>query len=122
MPPQKDNNMIRTIVTLMTALAISAAAPKPAHAQERVTPPGYEQSSVTVFYGDLNLSSNAGIDTLMKRMTSAARTVCGWRSSSMITRPAVDSCIHTAIVDALNEFGSPAADLTADKNKTIASR
>ena len=122
MPPKKDDNMIRTIVTLMTALAISAAAPKPAHAQERVTTPGYEQSSVTVSYGDLNLSSNAGVDTLMRRMNAAARTVCGWRSSSFATRVAVESCMHTAILDALNEFGSPAANLTAAKNKTIASR
>ncbi|HVY89440.1 MAG TPA: UrcA family protein [Hyphomonadaceae bacterium] len=114
--------MTRVLVTLMTALAITAAAPKPALAENKADALGFQTSSISVFYGDLDLSNPAGVDTLMKRMTAAARTVCGWGSSSFNTRPVVQACMHSAIMEALNNFGSPAGSLTADNRSNTASR
>ena len=39
--------------------------------------PGAESKSLTVRYDDLDLSADAGNRTLYRRLTSAARTVCG---------------------------------------------
>ena len=113
--------MIRILLSILAASAFATMAAKPAHAQDRA-PFGYEQKSIAVFYGDLDLTNRDGVATLKRRMMFAARTVCGARSMSMYTRPAVETCMRNALLDALNDIGSPAGYLTAEDNKTIASR
>jgi UrcA family protein len=62
----------------LAALCVSGAM-----SQAYAAPPalGGEPSSMKVKFGDLNLDSQAGVETLYKRIRTAARIVC-WNDTS----------------------------------------
>jgi UrcA family protein len=68
-------------------------------------------ASVTVSYGDLNLASTQGANTLYARIVSAARGVCGASEVDIRNlRSLADerSCENNAIAEAVHAVHSPA--------------
>ncbi len=64
-------------------------------------------TSVTVRYGDLDLSSDAGSSVLYRRLTSAARQVCaadGTRDLNLLA--AAQKCEDRAVAHAVQEINS----------------
>lgn len=66
-----------------------------------------EQASVTVKFGDLNLSSSQGATTLYRRIVAAAHEVCDIPSGSVGNRWAAKACLTKAIADAVTKVRSP---------------
>jgi UrcA family protein len=85
------------------ALIFSAFAAAPASAA------GLESRSETVAYGDLDLNSEAGAQTMLRRIEHAARAACFDRSSPMplTSRPAIRACRMTAMNNAVETLGAP---------------
>ena len=70
---------------------------------------GAESRSVTVRYGDLDLSRTAGAQTLYVRLTSAARTVCAPSPTrDLAAHRDWNRCFSEALDDAVTETGSHA--------------
>lgn len=64
--------------------------------------------SVTVRYGDLDLSSDAGTRALYRRLAAAAKQVCPDRPvRELSTRQFVETCRRQAINDAVRQIPSP---------------
>ena len=63
--------------------------------------------SVTVSFRDLDLSSPAGATTLYKRIKSAAKQVCGYEGTDLISKSIWNGCYTTAIADAVGKVNSP---------------
>ena len=66
-----------------------------------------ETVSVTVPYGDLDLSSNAGASEMLLRIKAAARTICGTAPTDplenmSIYKPCVQSITNRAVGDLNN--------------------
>ena len=61
----------KTAAPFAVALAVLAASPVP------VLAAGLDQTSVKVYYGDLNLSTDEGQAELQARIEQAATVVCG---------------------------------------------
>lgn len=66
--------MKSTLFAIATITLVTLTAP--VHAQERIF------ESKTVSYQDLNLSTDAGVKTLTRRIRIAAEDVCGGRGSA----------------------------------------
>ncbi|HEX4648180.1 MAG TPA: UrcA family protein [Steroidobacteraceae bacterium] len=69
--------------------------------------PHYVARHVTVRYGDLNLSSTAGANTLYLRIVGAARFSCGYEGRSLLEAREWQSCYKTAVADAVAAVNSP---------------
>lgn len=70
--------------------------------------PSDQPSTVTVRYGDLNLDTAAGVDTLYHRISSAARAVCHDENSrDLAIVAAVKHCQENAIAQAVHEVNNP---------------
>lgn len=65
------------------------------------------QSSVTISYGDLDLSTRSGADALYARLSGAARLVCGDSGRSLLEQRAWDRCYSQALSDAVERIDSP---------------
>lgn len=76
-------------------------------AQALADGPGYATRSVTVHYGDLNLSTIAGAHTLYRRIVGAARFSCGYTGRSLLEQSEWKSCYQHAIADAVAAVNSP---------------
>lgn len=68
--------------------------------------------SITISYSDLDLTRQAGIETLYKRISSAARAACGPASlhkydAFLSSRKAWRECVDRAIANAVAEIGEP---------------
>ena len=63
--------------------------------------------SMTVKYGDLNLSNPQGAATLYRRIVQAAHAVCDSSDDSPWSLAAVHSCVNKAVTDAVTEVGQP---------------
>jgi UrcA family protein len=64
--------------------------------------------SVKVQYGDLNLSAPAGVDTLKRRVSSAAEQVCGDQyNTDPFHRIQQNDCVRRATDDALARVNWP---------------
>jgi UrcA family protein len=63
--------------------------------------------SMTVKYGDLDLSNSQGAATLYHRIVQAARAVCDPSDSSRWALAAMHSCINQAVADAVTKVGQP---------------
>jgi UrcA family protein len=63
--------------------------------------------SITVKYGDLNLSSPQGAATLYGRIAQAARAVCDSSDGSRWSVLAMHECVNKAIADAVTKVGQP---------------
>ena len=89
--------MTRQLKSLAFAAALSALAGAAAHAQtiDRVT------QSQSVFYADLNLSTEGGMKTLITRIHGAAKNVCGPEPDSREWQTSYQACIKAASDSAL---------------------
>jgi UrcA family protein len=65
--------------------------------------------SVTVKYGDLNVSNPEGAATLYRRIVAAANGVCGANDNdrNLYSRATLNACIHKATADAVTKVGRP---------------
>jgi UrcA family protein len=63
--------------------------------------------SVKVNYADLNLSTQAGAQTLYNRIAGAARTVCGFPGSTLLDQSIWKACYRDAISEAVAKVNSP---------------
>lgn len=79
--------------------------------------------SVTVRYGDLDLSTAAGADVLYRRISGAARQVCpDVYSRDMNTATAGKRCQATAIATAVQRLDNPQLALVHASHTSHASR
>lgn len=86
---------------MLSVLSLNVALADDAVTQERGT------GNVAVSYADLNLANPTGLDTLYRRVKSAAHKVCGvenMRVSLDITRKNQE-CISVAIDNAIENIG-----------------
>ncbi len=86
--------------SIACGLALAASLPAAALAAEP------EVKSEVVRFDDLNLASPAGIATLERRITSAARRVCSYRDDrglSRIVPKEVSDCLDDALASARQE-------------------
>ncbi len=95
-------------IKLLSASAFALAtllATVPAFADVTIT----EQRSVTVRYGDLNVSTPDGAQELLGRISRAAAMACeGPRiGTDLAGEPARKACINDAIDRAVAEVGAP---------------
>ena len=99
------------IQSLMAAtLALALAGPVMAHA-DALREQDNGVISVTVQYDDLNLSSSAGVDTLLGRLRAASRRVCRASSPSKLPQLggglSLEACVQTTMDRALSGFDHP---------------
>ena len=86
--------MTRTILFILAVTTVLAA---PVSAQ-----PAAEHASIKVFYGDLDLSKAAGMQTLRGRLKAASLQVCGnSRGALRIGTIQPAQCTQDAIANAL---------------------
>jgi UrcA family protein len=89
--------------TLFTAFIVTALflSPLSVLAQTRA-----EQTSTSVFYGDLDLSKPAGMQTLQRRLKAASLQVCGNpRGTLRIGTTDQAHCTQDAVANALAAIG-----------------
>jgi len=94
--------MSRTI-KLAAAAFFAAVTLTPAAMAQRP-----EQRSVSVFYGDLNLNSTGGEETLLKRIRFASQKICG-RSpggTMLINVEIFRTCKNGVMVQTISSIGS----------------
>lgn len=110
--------MSRTLKTLTIAVAMFAAVPAigvfaapAASAQQRV------HAQVTVSYGDLDLTKEAGIGALMDRLDKASAKVCGGRPSKGAYGQisSFKTCRDAAIEDAVRRIGAPGVTIASSR-------
>jgi UrcA family protein len=91
----------RLVVTAVLGAFVAACAGLSAAAD------GVFEHSVTVNYGDLNLSNPQGAKALYSRIVSAAHDVCDM-SENLAQLARQKACRDKAIADAVTKVGSPA--------------
>jgi UrcA family protein len=70
--------------------------------------PAVDAPSVSVRYDDLNLSTTVGVDTLYRRISSAARRVCPVNDlRDLPVALAAERCQAAAIARAVSEVNNP---------------
>jgi UrcA family protein len=67
---------------------------------------GMIESSVTVKYGDLNLSNPLGATALYSRIVAAAHQVCD-SSNDLASQVRAHACLNKAISEAVTKVGHP---------------
>jgi len=90
-----------------TALVTAVALANSALAQEQL---GVSVRTVTVRYGDLDISTTAGAKTLYQRIRRAARNVCGPEEEfelGLNARRYWYSCFQSAVNGAVDKVHSP---------------
>ena len=98
---------------VFSALAVAALLIVPAQAQGVA-----QQTSVKVFYGDLDLSKPAGLQTLQRRLASASRQVCGdSRGALRIGTNDQARCADDAMANALAAVGRAQNRIVADNGE-----
>ncbi|MBI3437698.1 MAG: UrcA family protein [Proteobacteria bacterium] len=98
--------MSRIAVGVIAALSLCAATP--AFAQQSAASTTQLNARV-VPYGDLNLDSRSGADTMLRRIDNASRYVCGDRTGPrpMQENGSVHACMHESMETAVNDLGHP---------------
>jgi len=96
-------------ITLGAIAALSLCATAPAFAQQNDAPSTTQLNERVVPYGDLNLDSRAGADTMLRRINNASRFVCGDRTGSrpMQENGAVHGCVGESMDNAVADLGHP---------------
>jgi UrcA family protein len=86
------------------ALAIALVAPQVTYADSIARPP-----TETVRYADLNLDTHSGVETLFRRIQSAAGEVCKEYEphGTLVPSAAHRSCIRNAVSGAVRKVDSP---------------
>ena len=91
-----------TTLVLATLTALSLASSSAFAADEIIT------KSEVVRFSDLNLSSDAGIRTLYKRIRQAARKVCAQANDSVhLEQKNFRACQDTAVANAVSKVNRP---------------
>lgn len=88
-------------------VALAALACLAGSAQVLASSQQIEIHSVTVRYGDLDLTSSAGAAALYQRIQGAARLACGYEDHRLARLPYVNHCNNSAISDAVATVNSP---------------
>jgi UrcA family protein len=101
--------MSRNIFAVLAVTALFAS-PLSAQAQGKT-----EQPSIRVFYGDLDLSKPAGMQTLQRRLKAASFQVCGDSRGALgaSTRHQAH-CAQDAVANALAAIGTSQNRVVAD--------
>lgn len=96
-------------ITLGAIAALSLCAAAPAFAQQQSAASTTQLNQRIVPYGDLNLDSSAGADTMLRRINNASRFVCGDRSGPrpMQENGSVHGCITESTETAVNDLDHP---------------
>jgi UrcA family protein len=96
--------MSRVLNSVIIALALISTSSVPLSAQVAA-----ETTSVRVVYGDLNLSTKSGAQTLFKRMRVATSKVCGSRPApkQIAAQQRHRICTLDAMLRAVAEINSP---------------
>ena len=99
--------MSRIAMGVLAAFSLCAAVP--ALAQQASAPSTTQLNSRVVPYGDLNLDSPAGADTMLRRMNDASRFVCGDRRGprTMQENGVVHACTGETMDNAVADLGHP---------------
>ena len=99
------NKIIRTIIYTGIYCALGAEA---LCALSAVVQAAEDAPHKTVKFGDLNISNPEGAKALYGRIRAAARDVCEMSlGSDWVLRPAMKTCIDTAIDNAVKDVNSP---------------
>lgn len=111
--------MFRTFVAA-TVLGMIAMAPVAA-----ADP--FERNAIKVSYADLNLSSEAGAKSLLARIKTASKQVCGPRPSSRDVRQSFhyQACYQDSLSQAVAAIDSPVLSAMLDgqtQNRQVATR
>ena len=108
----KSLNNAKALAALVVATSIAA----PAFAQSVDEP-----ISVTVSYGDLDLSHAAGAQALLHRLEYAADKACGGAPDIRVLaqRAIYDKCRTTAVEKAVDQVKSPILTALAQKGPVI---
>ncbi len=105
-------NNFRIIAATLIALASAA----PAWAADR------EVSTVKVEYGDLNLATSAGVNTLRHRLIVASHDVCGDSDTRQMGSEADEqACRNAALQDALRDLRRVVASAQTRSGTALAS-
>ena len=96
-------------IALGVVAAFSLCAAVPAFAQQASAPSTTQLNSRVVPYGDLNLDSRAGADTMLRRINNASRFVCGDRTGprTMQENGTVQACTGETMDNAVADLGHP---------------
>ena len=96
-------------IALGVVAAFSLCAAVPAFAQQASAPSTTQLNSRVVPYGDLNLDSRAGADTMLRRINNASRFVCGDRTGprTMQENGTVHACTGETMDNAVADLGHP---------------
>ena len=101
-------NTINTSKPLRGLLAAAVLSAIPAGFATVATAADFtDVRSVTVQYGDLNLSNPQGAAALYSRIVDAAHEVCDDSSSDLASRAFARQCVNKAIADAVTRVGHP---------------
>ena len=93
-----------TVVSKLTLAVVSVVASVASFA----TTSSVDAPSVSVRYDDLNLSTSDGVNSLYRRISSAARQVCpGVYSRELNVVAAAQRCEADAIAKAVSEVNNP---------------
>jgi len=98
----------KSAVPFAVALAVLASAPAAVQAA------GFDQTSVKVPYGDLNLSTEEGQSHLMARIKYAAHEVCGGSEvrRSLSEESIYKACRADAVADGLAQVHKAAVSIS----------
>jgi len=106
----RHGHALRTALAALTGLlAVTTFAPDSARAAEP------ETRSKRVSYADLNLRSEAGRVTLMRRVKAAAKQVCDSGNGSLPLHRPSQRCVKTAVSGALAQIDSKVLLAQADQ-------
>jgi UrcA family protein len=102
MKTNTSNNSKQILWALVGAVSLAAAGGV-AHADAAFAVPAR-----TVHYADLDLNSQAGVDTLYNRIRSAAEQVCGNVDSRRLDEAAVaKACVDHAVAASVSSVNNP---------------
>ena len=98
--------MSRIALGVIAAVSLCAAAP--AFAQQGAASTTQLNERV-VPYGDLNLDSRSGADTMLRRIDNASRYVCGDRTGPRTIQEngSVHHCVNESTETAVNDLDHP---------------
>ena len=100
---------------LFTILAVTTLLTSPLSAQAQVAA---EQTSIKVFYGDLDLSKPAGLQTLRGRLKAASLQVCGDSHGALrVGTINPTQCAEDAIAHALAAIGKAQNRVIAENRR-----
>lgn len=104
----KESKVVRTF--LLSAAFTALAIPAIAGASPEINDNG--RTAVRVSFADLDLSREAGLQTLYGRLRAASYSVCGSGSRSLIEAGSLDQlavnkrCFHKALSKAVAKIGN----------------